>query len=318
MSALLDEFAPAGFRGIRNHVISVRRGQCDAPYQPNGAWKFVHTAHFCPAKPTRKPASSARKSANLRPDIVIDMICFTNRARDIWSRPYVGECDISCIPERSGCTALAWKLPPPKRSRGAPFGEHEIQRRKSRLCPSRLRARSHFQRLSSIRVISSDPGESRKPRRTLQPTRLHHAGEGRGAAALPNFGLETVHHVHATTSPRCSCTQSRTGAHPSGRAFHAVSPACCGHASRLCRSNGDVVRPRGEVAYQPWMEWKDGQNELEAAQTYDHIAHSPNCSIAKAERLLGYRPRYQSIEAVCKSVNWLIERGIVQVQREAV
>ena len=38
-----------------------------------------------------------------------------------------------------------------------------------------------------------------------------------------------------------------------------------------------------------------------------------NCSIAKAERMLGYRPRYTSIEAVCKSVSWLIEKGIVQV-----
>jgi hypothetical protein len=59
-------------------------------------------------------------------------------------------------------------------------------------------------------------------------------------------------------------------------------------------------------------------DELEAAQTYDHIAHSPNCSIAKAERMLGYRPRYRSIEAVCESVSWLIEREIVQIERKAV
>ena len=73
-----------------------------------------------------------------------------------------------------------------------------------------------------------------------------------------------------------------------------------------------------KVGAAPWMQWKDGQNELEAAQTYDHIAHSPNCSIAKAERMLGYRPRYRSIEAVCESVNWLIEKEIVQVERKAV
>ena len=65
-----------------------------------------------------------------------------------------------------------------------------------------------------------------------------------------------------------------------------------------------MVRPRAEVAL--------SKNELEAAQTYDHIAHSPNCSIAKAERMLGYRPRYRSIEAVCESVSWLIEKGIMQ------
>ena len=73
-----------------------------------------------------------------------------------------------------------------------------------------------------------------------------------------------------------------------------------------------------KLRYLPWSEWKDAQAELEAAQTYDHIAHSPNCSIAKAENMLGFRPRYGSIEAVCESVSWLIERGIVKVERKAV
>jgi nucleoside-diphosphate-sugar epimerase len=32
--------------------------------------------------------------------------------------------------------------------------------------------------------------------------------------------------------------------------------------------------------------------------TLDHIAHSPNCSIEKTRRLLGYSPRYTSLEAI--------------------
>jgi hypothetical protein len=58
-----------------------------------------------------------------------------------------------------------------------------------------------------------------------------------------------------------------------------------------------------KLRYLPWPQWKNEQSELEAAQTYDHIAHSPNCSIAKGERMLGYRPRYTSIEAVRESLN---------------
>jgi nucleoside-diphosphate-sugar epimerase len=45
--------------------------------------------------------------------------------------------------------------------------------------------------------------------------------------------------------------------------------------------------------------------------TWDHIAHSPNCSIAKARKLLGYEPRYSSLEAVRESLDWLIEQRIV-------
>jgi len=46
--------------------------------------------------------------------------------------------------------------------------------------------------------------------------------------------------------------------------------------------------------------------------TWDHIAHSPNCSIEKARKLLGYEPRYGSLDAVQESVTWLIGQGVVR------
>ncbi len=62
----------------------------------------------------------------------------------------------------------------------------------------------------------------------------------------------------------------------------------------------------------PWKEWQQSVTPKEAAVTWDHIAHSPNCSTAKARKLLGYEPRYSSLEAVRESVDWLIERGVVK------
>jgi hypothetical protein len=53
-------------------------------------------------------------------------------------------------------------------------------------------------------------------------------------------------------------------------------------------------------------------SEKDAAVTWDHIAHSPNCSIAKGRRLIDYQPRYSSLEAVFESVTWLIEHGVVE------
>jgi nucleoside-diphosphate-sugar epimerase len=47
----------------------------------------------------------------------------------------------------------------------------------------------------------------------------------------------------------------------------------------------------------------------DADATWDHIAHSPSCSIEKARRLIGYEPRYSFLEAVCESIEWLAERG---------
>jgi nucleoside-diphosphate-sugar epimerase len=48
-------------------------------------------------------------------------------------------------------------------------------------------------------------------------------------------------------------------------------------------------------------------SEREALITWSHIARSPCCSIEKARRLIGYQPRYSSIEAVRESVFALID-----------
>ncbi len=42
----------------------------------------------------------------------------------------------------------------------------------------------------------------------------------------------------------------------------------------------------------------------EAQATWEHIIRSPCHSIAKAQRLLGYAPRYTSLEAVRERLFW--------------
>jgi nucleoside-diphosphate-sugar epimerase len=93
-----------------------------------------------------------------------------------------------------------------------------------------------------------------------------------------------------------------------GESFHVVSPAALtlrGYAERVAAWFGETARLR----FLPWEEWRATAGEREAAATWDHISHSPHCSIAKAERLLGYRPRYRSLEAVFESLQWLIQTG---------
>ena len=70
-----------------------------------------------------------------------------------------------------------------------------------------------------------------------------------------------------------------------------------------------------KLKFLPWPEWKAAQTNADEAQaTWEHIARSPCHSIAKAERLLGYAPRYTSFEAVYEAVTWLIEQGVVKVK----
>jgi nucleoside-diphosphate-sugar epimerase len=93
-----------------------------------------------------------------------------------------------------------------------------------------------------------------------------------------------------------------------GQSFHVVSPAALtlrGYAEAVAAWFGKEPRLR----FMPWEQWRTQVAEQDAAFTWDHIAHSPNCSIAKATRLLDYQPRYTSLEAVRESVNWLIQQS---------
>jgi nucleoside-diphosphate-sugar epimerase len=67
------------------------------------------------------------------------------------------------------------------------------------------------------------------------------------------------------------------------------------------------------LRFVPWEEWRRTATERDAQVTWDHIAHSPSCSIDKARRLLDYEPRYRSAEAVREAVDSMIARGILAV-----
>jgi len=99
-----------------------------------------------------------------------------------------------------------------------------------------------------------------------------------------------------------------------GEAFHTVSPAALtlrGYAEAMSAWFGKEAK----LKFLPWPEWKAAQkSEEEATATWEHIARSPSSSIAKGERLLGYHPRYTSMQGVIDSVTWLIEKGIVKTK----
>ena len=123
--------------------------------------------------------------------------------------------------------------------------------------------------------------------------------------------METVHHVHADDVAQMFMRAIANWSTAVGEAFHTVSPAAIslrGYAEAMARWFGREPK----LKFLPWPEWKALQSEEEATATWEHIYRSPNSSIAKAQRLLGYQPRYTSLEAVYESVTWLIDQGIVE------
>jgi nucleoside-diphosphate-sugar epimerase len=122
--------------------------------------------------------------------------------------------------------------------------------------------------------------------------------------------METVHHVHADDVAQAfMCALARRSV-SIGESFHVVSPAALtlrGFAEHMAGWAGR----KANLTFLPWEEWKNTVSEKDARSTWDHIAHSPNCSIAKARALLGYAPRYTSLQAVQEAVAAMQVNGTV-------
>ena len=131
--------------------------------------------------------------------------------------------------------------------------------------------------------------------------------------SLPNLGMETVHHVHADDVAQAFMQAIQNWRAAVGESFHVVSPQALtlrGYAETM----GHWFGQPAVLKYMGWEQWRTTVSPEEAQATWDHIAHSPNCSIAKAQRLLDYQPRYTSLQGVQEAVTWLIEQGIVQTR----
>lgn len=127
---------------------------------------------------------------------------------------------------------------------------------------------------------------------------------------LPNFGLETVHHVHADDVAQLFMRAMQNWSASNGEAFNAVSSAAI-----TLRGFGEAMYAwcgkEPKLQFAPFFEWADKQIEEDAKATWEHISRSPNHSIEKARKMLGYTPRYSSLAAVQESVSWLMAHGLV-------
>jgi nucleoside-diphosphate-sugar epimerase len=127
---------------------------------------------------------------------------------------------------------------------------------------------------------------------------------------VPNFGMETVHHVHASDVAQAFLLAMERRQAALGESFHVVSSAAMtlrGYAEEMAAWLGQSAN----LTFVPWEQWKLGATARDAAVTEDHIRHSPSCSILKAQQLLGYQPRHSSLDAIKESVRWLMDRGVV-------
>jgi len=291
-----------------HEVINISRAQRE-PYRAHGAWRSVQQVNADRAAEDEQ-GTFGQRVRDLEPDVVIDMICFT-----MASAQQIVECLRGRVQHFLHCGTI-WamghsvEVPATEEAPRHPFGEYGIQ--KSAIQDYLL----DQARRSGFPATVLQPGHivgpgwiPINPAGNLDPqvfTRLAHGEE----VALPNLGMETLHHVHAEDVAQSFVQAMANRSMSLGEAFHVVSPAALtlrGYAESVARWFGHTAN----LKFLPWDEWRKTVSDEHAAQTWDHIAHSPNASIAKAQRLLDYRPRYTSLQAIYESLEWLIGQGII-------
>jgi nucleoside-diphosphate-sugar epimerase len=293
------------------HEVTVLSRSQRQPYQSHAAWQQVQMVTVDRTAEEAATRFGARVSA-LRPDIVIDMICFKLESAERLVEALRGNVQHYLFCGSIWVHGPSVEPPTTEEQPRTPFGEYGVQKA---AIESYLLDEAHRHGFPATCI---HPGHIVGPGwAPLNPqgnfnTQVF-AKLARGdELTLPNLGMETVHHVHADDVAQMFMQAIANHSVAVGESFHTVSPAALtlrGYAEAMAAWFGKEAHLR----YMPWDEWRTSVSEQDARSTWDHIAHSPNCSIAKALRLLDYRPRYRSLQAVCESVQWLIEHKVIDV-----
>jgi len=294
---------------LGHEVTCVTRGG-RAPYLPHAAWASVRKLSLDRER-LEAEGRFAAEIAALAPEAVIDLICFTRESALQLAAGLEGRV------QHYLCCGTIWvhghsvQVPTTEEAPRAPFGDYGVRKAAMENALLDLARRRGFP------ATVLHPGHivgrgwiPLNPAGNFNPGVIAAIARGQ-TLTLPNLGLETVHHVHADDVAQGFVRALNARQASLGESFHLVSPAALslrGYAERMFAWFGR----QPALAYLPWEQWRRTASEEDALETLEHISHSPCCSIEKARRLLGYQPRYTSLEAVTESVEWLLENKVIQ------
>ena len=291
-------------------VVNVSRGARD-PYQPHAAWRAVESVTLDreagEADGTFGPAIAA-----LKPDAVIDMICFTLESAQHLVAALRGQVQHFLHCGTIWIHGPSVQVPTVETQPRRPFGEYGTQKAAIEAYLLREARLSHFPATCLHPGHIVGPGwVPLNPQGNFNPKVYEQLARGE-EVPLPNFGLETVHHVHADDVAQAFMGALANWNTAVGENFHVVSEAAVtlrGYAETVA----DWFGQPANLAYMPWEDFAARVGEQDAAATWEHVARSPSCSIDKARQLLGYQPRYSSFQAVKESLEWLADQGELDV-----
>lgn len=293
-----------------HEVICMSRGNRE-PYSPHAAWRSVERLQV-DREAEDNAGTFAGRVRDLEPDAVIDMVCFKLESAKQMVEALRGRVQHYLFCGSVWMHGHGVEVPTIEDQARHPLEEYGIQK------DAIDRYLSDQSKLTGFPATSIHPGHivgpgwnPVNPQGNFNPAVFTTLAKGE-ELTIPNLGYETVHHVHADDVAQLFMRALNRWGVANGEGFHAVSAKAItlrGFAEAMAAWFGQPAN----LKFAPLDEWAESVDaEYDVQQTTTHILHSPNHSIEKAQSLLGYQPRYSSLQAVQEAVAWLIKDGQVE------
>lgn len=281
------------------------------PYIEDPAWAQIETMTI------DRDAADADGSfpgfvRDLHADVVIDMVCFTLDSARLLVDGLRGQVEhlIHCGSIWRHGPSL--KLPVTEETESAPIGEYGI----SKAAIAKLLKDETAQ--GGLATTSLHPGHISGPGwQVVNPIGNLDPGIWQALAAgaeidVPGNGAESLAHVHADDVAQAFVFAVEHRDAVAGEDINITAAS-----SLTVRGFARIAAGWfGQEAHLRPVSWADFRASTPAAQadaTWDHLYRSPNMSMDKARRLLGYTPAYEPEEAAYQAVRWLVEHDELDV-----
>jgi nucleoside-diphosphate-sugar epimerase len=239
--------------------------------------------------------------ASLRPDVVIDLICFTETsARQLVeasrpSRPLLLHCGTIWV------HGPALRVPVTEDEPRTAYGEYGTGK-------AAIEALLHSEtRAGGVPAVVLHPGHISGPGWPVITPAGNLDPATWTALALPDHGLGVLHHVHADDVAQAF---ERALSIPAaiGASFHVVAEQAMTQRGLAAGAAAWFGR-EGVLDFVGWEEFTRRVGPEQADVTRDHTTRSITASIARARDVLGYVPRYSSLDALHEALAWLAING---------
>jgi nucleoside-diphosphate-sugar epimerase len=292
-----------------HEVIALSRGTSE-PYHASPQWNLV-TRVAADREAEDAEGTFGARIAALRPDVVIDMICFTAASAQQLvdalrpSRPLLVHCGTIWV------HGPALRVPVTEDEPRTAYGEYGTGK-------AEIEALLHRETLAGgVPAVVLHPGHISgpgwpviTPAGNLDPAVWTSLATGR-PLPLPDHGLGVLHHVHADDVAQAF---ERALSRPAaiGASFHVVAD----QSMTLRGLATGVARWFGREPVLDFVDWAEFDRRVgpeHAEATRQHTFRSITASTARARQVLGYAPRYGSLDALHEALTWLVANGEADV-----